>query len=75
MFQTNIIMEQDHINYLHNTNKDWCILIWRLLFQLIDQLWPKMGNPLASIYGFSLFLLILCFTNDPNKYYNDTGLE
>ena len=41
------------------------------LCQLMEQLRPKMGNPLAV---FVLYvLLILCLPNVPNKIYHGTG--
>ena len=38
----------------------------------MEHLWPKTGNPLAIVFGFSIFLLILCLPNVSNKYYHIT---
>ena len=46
MFQTNIIMTQEYINWLYNTEEEWWLLLGRTLYQLMEQLRPKTGNPL-----------------------------
>ena len=51
MFQKNIIMKQDHINFLHNTKEDWLVLIERVLCQLMEQILPKTGNTLEINLG------------------------
>ena len=48
------------------------MLLGRILCQLMKLLQTKTGNPLAFVFGFSLFLLLLCLPNISNKYYHDT---
>ena len=43
--------------------------------QLMDQLCPKMGNPLTIFICFSLFLLILCLPNVSKNSCHDTGSD
>ena len=47
------------------------MLFGSTLCQLMEQLQPKMGNPLA-FFRFSLVLLILCYSNVSENYYHDT---
>ena len=57
MFQTKIIMKQEHIIFLLKKKEFYWVLFGIILFQLMDQLRPKTGNPLV------IFLLISVFVN------------
>ena len=59
----NLILTQENINCLHNTMEDWQVLIGSTLYQLMERIQPKIGNPLAISFGFSLFLVILFIPN------------
>ena len=67
MFQTKSIMTQEksvvHITYRSNGEYN--------IFQLMEQLRPKTGNPLAIFVLY--ILLILCHPNISNKFYH--GIE
>ena len=41
------------------------------VFQIMDQLWPNTGNPLAMFFGFLYILLLSCLPNVSHKYYHD----
>ena len=73
MFQTNYIMAQENISYLYNKKEYWLVLLEIKLFQLMDKLRPKTGNPLAFFWGGGIYiLLILCIHNVSNKTYHNT---
>ena len=72
MFQTNIIMAHEKINFLHSIKEDWWVLIGRTLCQIMEKLWTKMGDPLA-FFGLFYILFILCLPNILNKSYHVTG--
>ena len=65
MFQTNIIMAQDHINCLHNTKEHWLVFLGRTLCKLMGKLRPETGNPLEIFCLVSLYFInimsSLCF--------------
>ena len=41
----------------------------------MEKLRPKMGNPWAIIFGFSLFVLILCIPNVSKNSYHEIGAD
>ena len=59
-------MTQEKIDFLQNTKENWRLLLGRVFCQLVEQLRPKMGNPLAFFWFLST-LLILCI-RDVKKY-------
>ena len=59
MFQTNVIMAQNQINFLNKTNEYWLVFLGRTFCQIMEQLRPKIGNPLEIYFGFSLFMNIM----------------
>ena len=60
MFQKNIIVTQEKINFMHNNKEDWWVLFGSMLCQIMEQLRPKTGNPLAIYFWFlSIFINIM----------------
>ena len=52
----NVIMAQEQINCIQNTEENWWVLIRRTLCQIMEQLRPTTGNPL-EIYFWFLYIL------------------
>ena len=50
MYQKNVIMTQDQINYLHSTKEDWWVFLGSTLCKIMEQLRPKTGNPLGIFF-------------------------
>ena len=44
-----------------------------MLCQIMEQLWPKIGNIWSIYLLISLFLIILCVPNVTKYSYHDTG--
>ena len=60
MFQKNIIVTQEKINFMHNNKEDWWVLFGSMMCQIMEQLRPKTGNPLAIYFWFlSIFINIM----------------
>ena len=74
MFQTNIIVLKEQINFLHIKNQDRLMLLGRTVCHLMDQLQPKTGNCLEIYFLFLSIVLILCLLNISNEYYRETGV-
>ena len=74
MFQKNPIKKNKQINCLHNTNEDLWVLLGSMLCQIMEQIWPKTGNPLG-VFWFLFILLILCLPNVSKNIYHITGSD
>ena len=66
-------MAQYHIHFLYNTKVDLWVLLGGTLCQLMDQLRPKTGNPLAIFFGlyFINIMSSCCF----KKSNHGTGVD
>ena len=73
VFLKNLIITQDDINCLHNTKKGWRLLLGIILYQLMEQIRPKIGISLVIVWFSLSIFLILCLHNVSNKYYRGTG--
>ena len=60
-FKTNVSMTQYHINFLHNTNEESCVLIGRTVCQIMEKLRHKPGNSLLFCFGLFLFYYSYAF--------------
>ena len=68
-------MTQDQINGLHNTNGYWRVLFGSMLCQIMEQIRPKTGNPLAIVFNLSMLLLMLYIPRVFQKSHHDTGSD
>ena len=58
-FKTNVSMTQYHINFLHNTNEESCVLIGRTVCQIMEKLRHKPGNSLVFFLVYFYFIILM----------------